>query len=193
MFTGIIETTGKIQKLTKNQLVIEAPDIIRGLKKGNSIAVDGVCLTVVDLSDQTFTADFMPETTKKTIILGYNIGNPVNLELPMKADGRFEGHIVTGHVEGVGEIIDIQKDSNANVLTIKIPDELVKYVVPKGSIAINGISLTIMDIQDNQFTISLIPHTWEVTNLHTLNVGDKVNIETDIMAKHVEKLLTPNS
>ena len=193
MFTGIIETTGKIQKLTKNQLVIEAPDIIPGLKKGNSIAVDGVCLTVVDLSDQTFTADFMPETTKKTIILGYNIGNPVNLELPIKADGRFEGHIVTGHVEGVGEIIDIQKDSNANVLTIKIPDELVKYVVPKGSIAINGISLTIMDIQDNQFTISLIPHTWEVTNLHTLNVGDKVNIETDIMAKHVEKLLTPNS
>ena len=193
MFTGIIETTGKIQKLTKNQLVIEAPEIIPELKKGSSIAVDGVCLTVVDLSDQTFTADFMPETTKKTIILGYNIGNPVNLELPMKADGRFEGHIVTGHVEGVGEIIDIQKDSNANVLTIKIPDELVKYVVPKGSIAINGISLTIMDIQDNQFTISLIPHTWEVTNLHTLNVGDKVNIETDIMAKHVEKLLTPNS
>ena len=109
MFTGIIETTGKIQKLTENQLVIEAPEIIPDLKKGSSVAVDGVCLTVVDFSDQTFIADFMPETTKKTIILGYNIGNPVNLELPMKADGRFEGHIITGHVEGVGEITDILK------------------------------------------------------------------------------------
>ena len=189
MFTGIIEITGKIEKLTENQLVIEAPEIISDLKKGSSIAVDGVCLTVVDLSDQTFTADFMPETTKKTIILGYNSGNLVNLELPMKADGRFEGHMATGHVEGVGEIMDIHTSGNSHVLAVKIPDELVKYVVQKGSIALNGISLTVIDIQDNQFTVSIIPHTWEVTNLHALNVGDKVNIETDIMAKHLEKLM----
>ena len=193
MFTGIIETTGKIQELTGDQLSIEAPEIIPELKKGSSIAVDGVCLTVVELSDNGFTADFMPETTKKTIILGYNSGNLVNLELPMKADGRFEGHIITGHVEGVGEIMDILTSGNSHILTIKIPDELVKYVVPKGSIALNGISLTIMDIQDNQFTISIIPHTWEVTNLHTLNVGDKVNVETDILAKHLEKFVIRKS
>ncbi len=190
MFTGIIQTTGKVQKLINNQIVIDAPDEIIGeLKKGSSIAVDGACLTVVEISDNSFTADFMPETAGKTIISTYEIDQLVNLELTMRANGRFEGHIVSGHVEGIGEITDIQSDSNAQVLTIKLADELMKYIVPKGSIAINGISLTVIDVPDNQFTVSIIPHTWEITNLHTLEVGGKVNVETDLLGKYVEKLI----
>ncbi len=189
MFTGIIETTGKIQKLTDGQLTIEAPDVISNLKKGSSIAVDGACLTVIELSDTAFTVDFMPETAKKTIILGYNVGDLVNLESAMKADGRFEGHMVTGHVEKMSEIADIQSDGNAHILTIKISNELKKYIVPKGSITINGISLTVVDVKNDRFTVSIIPHTWKMTNLHALQIGDKVNLETDIMAKHIEKLI----
>ncbi len=190
MFTGIIQTTGTVKKLTEGQLVIEVPDkIISDLKKGSSIAVDGVCLTVVELSDDAFTSDFMPETTQKTIIGNYKNNQLVNLELAMRADGRFEGHIVSGHVEDVGKITDIQSDSNAYVLTIQISDELIRYVVPKGSITINGISLTVVGVSDNELTVSIIPHTWEVTNLHNLKIEDKVNVETDLFGKYVEKLI----
>jgi len=189
MFTGIIQTTGKVKKLTANQLTIEVPTISRQLKKGGSISVDGACLTVVGLSSGSFTADVMPETRKKTIISSYKIGSSVNLELPLKADGRFEGHIVTGHIDGVGELTDVKRESNAYVLTIKIPARLIKYIVQKGSVAINGISLTVADIKNNSFTVSIIPHTWKITNLHTLKMGSKVNLETDILAKYAEKLI----
>jgi len=190
MFTGIIENTGKVYEIGDSRLKIMAPEIIPDLKKGSSVAVDGVCLTVVELSDETFTADFMPETATKSIIGTYQKSDAVNLELPLSADGRFEGHMVTGHVEETGEVADIQSDGNAYNLTIKIPTVLDRYVVPKGSIAVNGISLTVVDVKEGQFTVSIIPHTWEVTNLHTLKTGDKVNIETDVLAKHVEKLVT---
>lgn len=190
MFTGIITTTGKVQKLTDNQLVIEASEVIPHLKKGSSIAVDGACLTVTELTDDNFAVDFMPETAQKTIVLGYNVGDLVNLELPMSANGRFEGHMVTGHVEKSSEIADIKEDGNAHLLTIKIPKDLDRYVVPKGSITVNGISLTVAELSDNQLTVSIIPHTWEQTNLHLLSVGDTVNVETDILAKHLEKLTT---
>ena len=190
MFTGIIETIGKITKLTDGQIVVECADVVGKLKKGSSISVDGVCLTAVELTKNSFIADFMPETSSKTLIGNYKTDSLVNLELPMPADGRFEGHIVTGHVEGMGEVRDIKEDGNAYLLAIRIPNNLTKYVVPKGSITINGISLTVVDVQDNQFTVSIIPHTWSITNLHLLNVGDKINLETDILAKHVEKLLS---
>ena len=193
MFTGIIEITGKVQKLTDNQLIVEVSEIMSDLKKGSSVAVDGVCLTVTELSDSGFSADFMPETAKKTIIGDYKTDDRINLELPMLANGRFEGHMVTGHVEGIGEIIDIQSDSNAHIVTIQILDELKKYVVPKGSIAINGISLTVVSVSDNQISVSIIPHTWKVTNLSLLKVGNKVNLETDILAKHLEKLQIRNT
>ncbi len=190
MFTGIIQTTGKVQKLTKNQLVIEVPDeIIKDLKKGSSIAVDGACLTATELADNTFTADFMPETAKKTVISDYKEGQLVNLELAMLANGRFDGHIVSGHVDSIGEIASMESDSNAYVLHVKLKDELTRYVIPKGSITINGISLTVVEARDRQFSVSIIPHTWENTNLHILKVGDTVNIETDMLAKYAEKLI----
>lgn len=189
MFTGIIETIGKIQSITDRQIVVQAPDLIADLKKGSSIAVDGACLTVTELSADTFSADFMPETAQKTIVLSYNIGNVVNLELPMRADGRFEGHMVTGHVEGLGEIVAMENKGNAHVLTIRIPNNLKKYIVTKGSVAINGISLTIGTIENYEISVHIIPHTWETTNLHNLTIGNKVNLETDILAKHLEKLI----
>ncbi|MBN2095883.1 riboflavin synthase [Candidatus Peregrinibacteria bacterium] len=188
MFTGIIETTGTIAQKTDTQLMVEAPAIVTNLKKGSSIAVDGVCLTVTELSDSGFSADFMPETAQKTIIGNYKKGAQVNLELPMPANGRFEGHMVTGHVEEAGEIIDIRPDGNAHILTIRMPERLMKYVAEKGSVTINGISLTVISVSDNDFTVSIIPHTWEVTNLSLLKTGDQVNLETDILAKYLEKL-----
>ncbi len=190
MFTGIIETTGKVIEKTDTQIKIEAPDVVSDLKKGSSVAVDGACLTVTELTDGGFSADFMPETAQKTIIENYKEGDLVNLELPMSANGRFEGHMVTGHVEGTGDVTDVRSDGNAYVLTIQMPDELTKYVVPKGSITTNGISLTVVGVSDGEISVSIIPHTWEVTNLSLLKVGNKVNLETDILAKHLEKLQT---
>ncbi len=187
MFTGIIETTGKVQSLSADKLAIDAPaELIAELKVGSSIAVDGACLTVTEKTDAEFTVDFMPETAEKTIILGYNISDLVNLELPMRADGRFEGHIVTGHIDDIGEIINIKTDGNSQILTIKIATELQNYIVPKGSVAINGISLTVASITEDQFTVHLIPHTWQQTNLHNLIVGAKVNVETDLIGKYVQ-------
>ena len=189
MFTGIIETTGKVSELTEDQVIIECADVVGKLKTGSSIAVDGVCLTAVELTENSFTADFMPETSNKTLIGNYKTDSLVNLELPMPADGRFEGHIVTGHVEGMGEVRDVKEDGNAYLLAIRMPNDLTKYVVPKGSITVNGISLTVADLADDLFTVSIIPHTWGITNLHLLRAEDKVNLETDILAKYVEKLI----
>jgi len=189
MFTGIISTTGKVKKLTNSQIIIDAPQIADKLIKGSSVAVDGVCLTVIGLTDTGFTADFMPETLKKTVIGKYKAGSLVNLELPLTLNGRIEGHIVTGHVDEVGEIIDIKSDSNSHVLTIKVSKKLDRQIVQKGSVAVNGISLTVISSKDNKFTVGIIPHTWKLTNLHTLKKGDKVNVETDVLAKHLEKLI----
>lgn len=189
MFTGIIETTGKIKSLSSDRLVIEAStDLLSELNIGSSIAVDGACLTVIEKADTTFTVDFMPETADNTIILSYQVGDPVNLELPMRADGRFDGHMVMGHVDGVGEITHLETKENSHILTVKIATELQKYIVAKGSVTLNGISLTVAEMSDVQFTVHLIPHTWEHTNLHNLQVGAKVNVETDILGKYVEKM-----
>jgi riboflavin synthase len=189
MFTGIIQTTGKVKKLTESQIIVEAPQIADELVKGSSIAVDGACLTVVGLTEDSFFADFMPETLSKTVIGKYKIGHVVNLELPLTLNGRIEGHIVTGHVDSVGEISDITQDSNSYILTIKIPKKLDRQIVEKGSIAVNGISLTVISSKDSKFSVGIIPHTWKLTNLHALKKGDKVNIETDVLAKHIEKLM----
>ncbi|MBU1018050.1 riboflavin synthase [Patescibacteria group bacterium] len=193
MFTGIIEITGKVIEKTDNQISIKVPEIVANLKKGSSVAVDGACLTVTEFSGSGFSADFMPETVQKTIIGNYKEGSRVNLELPMSADGRFEGHMVTGHVEGVGEVTDIRLDGNAYVLILRASDELMKYVVKKGSVTINGISLTVVSVSDNDFTVSIIPHTWDVTNLSLLKTGDQVNLETDILAKYIEKLISESA
>ena len=214
MFTGIIQTTGEVLKNSKGKLEIKCPELLADLKKGSSVAVDGVCLTAVTLSKTSFTADVMPETLSKTVLGDRKKGALVNLELAMQMGARFEGHMVSGHVEGKAKLLDIKLDDNAYLLTFRIGGELdsnwtrivtnpipirypsensmknlSRYVIPKGSIALNGISLTVVDIQDNIFSVSIIPHTWDTTNLHTLKVGDKVNVETDMLTRYAEKLM----
>jgi len=188
MFTGIIENTGQVLKRDKRSISIKAPEVLPELKKGSSIAIDGACLTVVKKDKESFEADVMPITFERTTLGQRKKDDLVNLELAMLGSKRFEGHIVAGHVECTAELLEMKIVENAYHLKFKISDDLSKYVVPTGSIALNGISLTVMDVSDDEFTVGIIPHTWENTNLHTLRVGDKVNVETDILAKYAEKL-----
>lgn len=188
LFTGIIESTGQVAKIGKNSLTIKASALATELKIGSSIAVDGACLTVRKKTGDSFEADVMPVTLERTNLGFKNKGDLVNLELAMRGSKRFEGHIVAGHVEGVAELIAMRIVDNAYELKFRLPGELCRYVVKTGSIALNGISLTVAEIQDDILTVSIIPHTWENTNLHTLKTNDKVNVETDILAKYAEKL-----
>lgn len=188
MFTGIIENTGLINGIKKGSLSIKAPALVNELKIGSSIAVDGVCLTVTKKDKDSFEADVMPITLKRTTLGQKKKGNLVNLELAMLGSKRFEGHIVAGHVEGVAEMAAMRIVDNAYELTFLLPEELCRYVVTTGSIALNGISLTVMEIEGNELKVGIIPHTWENTSLHALKAGDKVNVETDILAKYAEKL-----
>ncbi len=173
----------------ENQITIEAPEVIDELKIGSSIAVDGACLTVVEKTDKDFTADVMPITFEKTVLGDRKKGDVVNLELAMMHTDRFEGHVVSGHVEDTAELSEQKIIENAYWLTFKFPSDLMKYVVPQGSIALNGISLTVAEVDEEGFAVSIIPHTWDNTNLHELSIGDKVNVETDLMAKYSEKFL----
>ncbi|MBN2306816.1 riboflavin synthase [Candidatus Peregrinibacteria bacterium] len=189
MFTGIIESTGQVLKTGKHSLTIKVSKLAHELKKGSSIAVDGTCLTVTKKGKESFEADVMPITFERTTLGLRKKGDIVNLELAMLGSRRFEGHIVAGHVEGTAELMEMKIVENAYHLTFRVPDDLKKYVVETGSIAINGISLTVMRVQDEVFQVAIIPHTWENTNLQALKVGDKVNVETDILAKYAEKLI----
>lgn len=188
MFTGIIESTGQVLKTGKHSLTIKVPTLVAELEKGSSIAVDGACLTVIKKDAISFEADVMPITFERTTLGERKKGDLVNLELAMLGSKRFEGHIVGGHVEGTAELLEMRIVENAYHLTFKLPEALSRYVVPTGSIAINGISLTVIDVNADEFAVGIIPHTWENTNLRTLKMGDKVNIETDILAKYAEKL-----
>ncbi len=195
MFTGIIEEVGRIARIDERgenrRITIEAKQTPKELKTGNSVAVSGVCLTALDIKPGSFCADLAPETWVRTSFSRIQQGALVNLELPMKADGRFGGHIVQGHVDGVGRLIAFDRipDSENWWLHIEIPPELDRYVVYKGSISIEGISLTVAKIEDRQCTVAIIPHTVEMTNLHSLQPGDPVNLETDLIAKYVEKMM----
>jgi len=189
MFTGIIETTGTVIRNGKGRIEVKAPSVIRRLKKGGSIAIDGACLTVISKTKTAFTADLMPETYKKTVLGLRQKGDLVNLELPLSAGGPLEGHWVSGHVEGMAKLIKITPDKESTLLTFRIPKDFAKYVVPKGSVALNGISLTVIGIGKGQLTVGIIPHTWHRTNLHVLDIDDKVNVETDLLARHMEKML----
>lgn len=190
MFTGIITHTGKLEKKGREMFAFSAPrDFMKKLKKGASVTVNGCCLTVKSVSQSTFSIDIMPETQKKTMLGSLKIGDIINLELPVSAGSLLSGHIVQGHIDGVGKIAKIQNEENSKILTIGIPKSLNRYIVEKGSIAINGISLTVINVRKNSFTVGIIPHTWEQTMLHTVKVGDKVNIEVDILAKYTEKLI----
>ena len=195
MFTGIIEEVGRIarieQKGENRRIRIEARDTPKELKTGNSVAVSGVCLTALDIKPHSFCADLAPETWVRTSFSRVKEGARVNLELPMKADGRFGGHIVQGHVDGVGKLLSLDRipDSENWWLHIEVPGELDKYVVYKGSIAIEGISLTVAKLEGQRCTVAIIPHTVEMTNLGSLKPGDPVNLETDLIAKYVEKMM----
>lgn len=195
MFTGIIEEVGKVARIQQRgenrRITIEAANTPKELRTGDSIAVSGVCLTAVDITATSFCADLAPETWERTSFSRIHEGALVNLELPMKADGRFGGHIVQGHVDGVGHLIELERiaDSENWWLHIEIPNAIEKYTVFKGSITIEGISLTIAKLEGNRCTVAIIPHTVEMTNLGSLGPGDPVNIEADLIAKYVEKMI----
>ena len=190
MFTGIIEESGKIQTVTQNKISVKAKTVLEGTELGDSIAVNGVCLTVTNMGADYFDADISPETMKVTALGQLKSGSLVNLERALPANGRLGGHFVSGHIDGLGREKYINKNDNFYNIGIELPTELSKYVVKKGSITINGISLTVADINENIIEIAVIPHTFNNTNLKHLQVNDYVNIETDILAKYVEKFLS---
>ncbi|WP_343345649.1 riboflavin synthase [Terrisporobacter petrolearius] len=193
MFTGIIEEIGIIKNVKKDSkssiLTIQSKKIFEDINIGDSISVNGVCLTVTTLSNETFTADVMSETLSRSSLDGLKNGSYVNLERAMSASGRFGGHIVSGHIDGIGKIIKIKRDGNAIWYTVTVEDSLTKYIVEKGSIAIDGISLTVVKVNENSFSVSIIPHTSQETILSHRLVGDIVNIENDVIGKYVEKLI----
>jgi riboflavin synthase len=199
MFTGIIEEVGRIariaQQLENRRIAIAAKNTLRDLKSGDSVAVSGVCLTAVEIKPDSFCADLAPETWARTSFSRIREGALVNLELPMKADGRFGGHIVQGHVDGLGKFIALERieDSENFWLRIELPSEIEKYTVYKGSISIEGISLTVAKLEDGICTVAVIPHTVQMTNLGSLQPGDPVNLEADLIAKYVEKMMTAAS
>lgn len=195
MFTGIVEEMGQIRSIVRGAssavLSIEANLILEDLKIGDSVAVNGVCLTATSIGAGGFTADVMHETLNRSSLGALQKGSHVNLERAMLANGRFGGHIVSGHIDGTGTIGSIQKDDNALWYTILADAKLLRYIVEKGSVTIDGISLTVADVQSDRFAVSLIPHTAKVTVLGEKRTGDIVNLETDIIGKYVEKLLKP--
>lgn len=194
MFTGIVEEIGTVKKIQKGQhsavLDIQAQQVLEGLKIGDSIAVNGVCLTVVSFGNNYFAADVMHETLNRSALVRLSSGSRVNLERAMPADGRFGGHIVAGHVDGVGKLVQIKRDDTAVWYTVQAAPAILRYIVEKGSIAIDGIGLTVAQVQSDQFSISAIPHTVRMTVLNERRVGDLVNLETDIIGKYVEKLFS---
>jgi riboflavin synthase len=195
MFTGIVEEVGRItcieQRGENRRMTVSAEHAPKELKTGDSVSVSGVCLTALDLKPGSFCADLAPETWIRTSFSRVHEGALVNLELPMKADGRFGGHIVQGHVDGVGKLTAFERiaESGNWWLHIELPHDVEKYTVYKGSISIEGISLTVAQLEKNRCTIAIIPHTVEMTNLHSLKPGDPVNLEADLIAKYVEKMM----
>jgi riboflavin synthase len=193
MFTGIIEELGKVVAIEPQadaiRLTIQGPTVASDLHRGDSIAVSGTCLTAVEFDENGFTADVMQETLNLTSLDGIKVGDPVNLERAMTAATRFGGHVVQGHVDGVGKVISREPSENWEWVRVQIPTELMKYVVLKGSITIDGISLTVNEVGDDFVGLSLIPETLRLTTLGYKQPGDKVNIEADVMAKHIERLL----
>jgi len=196
MFTGIVEEVGRVTSIEQHgenrRITVAAENAPRELKSGHSVAVSGVCLTALDIKPGSFCADLAPETWALTSFSRIHEGALVNLELPMKADGRFGGHIVQGHVDGVGKLIGLERiaDSENFWLSVELPSEVAKYTVYKGSVCIEGISLTVARLEGRICTIAIIPHTVELTNLNSLKPGDPVNLEADLIAKYVEKMMT---
>jgi riboflavin synthase len=193
MFTGIVEELGRVKAIEPQadalRLTIEGPLVVSDANRGDSIAVCGTCLTVVEHDATSFTADVMQETLNLTSLAGIKVGDPVNLERAMTAATRFGGHVVQGHVDGLGEIISRTPSENWELVKVRIPKQLMKYIVLKGSITIDGVSLTVNEVGEDFIGLSLIPETLKLTTLGSKQPGDKVNVEADVMAKHIERLL----
>ncbi|MDO4534579.1 MAG: riboflavin synthase [Clostridium perfringens] len=193
MFTGIVEEIGEIKKIENGSiaavLYIGCNKVLEETKLGDSISTNGVCLTVVDILDDGFKADVMAETLRRSSLGQLNVGSKVNLERALTLKKRLGGHIVSGHIDGTGDIVSFEREDNAVWITINAPRDILKYVILKGSIAIDGVSLTVAYVDDKEFKVSIIPHTAEETILLNKNIGSKVNLEYDLIGKYVEKLL----
>ncbi len=193
MFTGIIAARGVVKKAKRNgellELCIEAPSIARDLGRGDSVAVNGVCLTATKASRHRFWVEAMRETLHRTSLGALRRSSVVNLELAVKLSDRIGGHLVQGHVDSVARVVRIQEESGARRVCLQASDEVLKYLVPKGSVTLEGVSLTVIEVSSSSFEVALIPHTLEVTNLKDLEAGSVMNLEVDVLAKYVEKLL----
>lgn len=190
MFTGITEEKGKIQSIGNDYIIVKCSRVLEGSKTGDSIAVNGVCLTLTESGKDFFRADVSPETFKVTALGCLKAGDSVNLERALPADGRFGGHIVLGHVDGIAKVVSVVKNHEFFDLIIELNPDEIRYIVRKGSITVDGISLTVAEITGERVKMAIIPHTFENTNLSNLKYGDFVNIEVDILAKYVEKFLS---
>ncbi len=193
MFTGIVEEKGCVDKITESakscKLSISAKCIFDDLKLGDSVAVNGVCLTVTEIIGSGFTADVMPETMRRSSIGALKKGSAVNLERAMQLNGRFGGHIVSGHIDGTGRILKVVREDNAILITISADSDIMKYIIHKGSVTLDGISLTVCEVMSDRFMVSIIPHTAKETTLGDKVTGDVINIECDVIGKYVEKLI----
>jgi riboflavin synthase len=199
MFTGIVEEVGSVTRIEQHgenrRITVAAATVPKELKTGDSVSVSGVCLTALDIKADSFCADLAPETWQRTSFSRMHEGALVNLELPIKADGRFGGHIVQGHVDGIGKLIALERIAGSENfwLRIELPREVEKYTVYKGSLCIEGISLTVAKLEGSECTVAIIPHTVEMTNLNSLKPGDPINLEADLIAKYVEKMMNGES
>lgn len=195
MFTGIIECIGIVRAIRRGArsatLVIAAPEVVEGTEVGDSIATNGVCLTVTSIEGGTFSADVMPETMRRTALGELEVGSRVNLERALRLDSRLGGHLVTGHVDGTGRIVSMVREDNAVRIRVGAPRAIMRYVIPKGSVALEGVSLTVTEVTEEGFEVSVIPHTQQATTLTSMRTGDAVNIENDVVGKYVERFLSP--
>lgn len=194
MFTGIVEETGTVKKLlisgNSGQIQICAKKVLEGTKTGDSIAVNGICLTVTSVNGESFCADVMAETVRRSSLRNLSSGDRINLERAMAADGRFGGHIVSGHIDGTGTVRSLKREENAVWLTIDTKPEIMRYIVEKGSVCIDGVSLTVAKTGETYFQVSVIPHTGQETTLLKRKPGELVNLENDIVGKYVERFVT---
>lgn len=190
MFTGIIKNLGKITGKTAAGLVIETgSDFLANMEIGASVAIDGICLTIVNFDKTTFSVDVMPETVKRTNLQYLQLQDEVNLEMPATANSFLAGHIVQGHIDAAAKLSEIINEGNSRLLKFLIPETLAPHIVQKGSIAVNGVSLTVIEAGEDFFTVGIIPHTWEKTMFHNFKTGDFANIETDVLAKYVGRIM----
>ena len=189
MFTGIVEEVGSIREVQENGFSFAGNAALEGMAIGDSIAVNGACLTITSLNEREFTVDVMPETLRKTNLASLEEGDPVNLERPLALGSRLGGHIMQGHIDGQGKVVSVEAESDAMIMEVEAPPDLMPYIVTKGFIALDGISLTVVERKASSFTVSLVIYTWEHTNLRVKEPGSPINLEVDILAKYVEQLL----